>query len=71
MPPLTINRKVGTANSLTREQYISVPHKLLKIKVGGGELRSGSLMLIVRVEFFDKCHAIDFVQGRNPAENLL
>jgi len=25
MPPLTTNRKVGTTNSLTREQFISVP----------------------------------------------
>jgi hypothetical protein len=63
MPPLTTNRKVGTANSLTRKQFISVPHKLLKIMVRMGDLRSGSLMLFVRVEFFDKCHAIDFVQG--------
>ena len=63
MPPLTINRKVGTANSLTREQFISVPHKLLRIMFRMGELRPGLLMLFVRVEFFDKCHAIYFMQG--------
>lgn len=63
MPPLTNNRKVGTANSLTREQLISVPHKLLRIMVSDRGVAAGLLMLFVRVEFFYKRHAIYFMQG--------
>jgi len=51
--------------------YFSSPETAQNYGFRIGELRSGLWMLFVRVEFFDERHAVDFVQGRNPAKNLL
>ena len=63
MQPRRLRCKIRAADFLTREPYFLVP--VTAIFCGRGiELLSG-------VQLFDKGHAVNLVQGRNTAENLL
>ena len=87
MPPRRLRCKTKPANFLTRGYYFLVPVRVsgddfqlsisncrflmdsFDFQIGNWQLEIGNLS--ASAEFFDKCYAVDFVQGRNPSENLL
>src|ERR1051326_4979275 len=71
MPPLTMNLQGRDGQfPYTRAVYFSSLQTAQNYGLAIGALRSGSLFVLVRGEFFDKGHAVDCVQGRSTAENL-
>src|SRR6185503_11452183 len=79
MPLRRLRCKTKTANFLTRGYYFLVPSesRVFIDRIGYVGLidpitRPRILgRLAASAELFDKCYAVDFVQGRNPSENLL
>ena len=82
MQPRRLRCKIRAANFLTREPKILVPFSQLLLLPGRGfeysrrgsvpiTLRARAKSLLGAVQLFDEGHAVNLVQGRNPAENLL
>jgi len=78
MLPRRLRCKIRAADFLTREPKILVPFsQLLLLPLGALSNDGGKSVpklrnpLLAAGQFFDEGHAVDLVQGRNAAENLL